>query len=89
MLHLNIVWRPFGHPIEDRPLALCDGSTIEDVNLVACDHVTRHYTSETSYMLRSPQQRWYYLAHQTPDEVLFFKNFDADPDVRAKRGCTY
>ena len=40
-------------------------------------------------MLRNPRQRWYYLGHQRPEEVLLFKNFDSDPDVKAKRGFTY
>ena len=74
-------------PIYDRPLALCDGSTISREDLVLCDHVTQRYVAETTYLLRNPQQKWYYLDQQRPDEVLLFKNFDSDESVKAQ--CTY
>lgn len=36
------------------------------------------------YGLYSPDHKWYYLHHQTPEEILLFKIFDSDLDVPAK-----
>ena len=54
---------------------------------MTCDHVTERYVAETTYLLRNPKQKWYFLNEQRPDEVLLFKNFDSDDDVEAK--CAY
>lgn len=77
------VWRPIKHHIEDWPLALCDGSTLEGSDLIPCDHVTEKFATDTIYPLRNPRQKWYYLNRQTPEEAILFKNFDSAEDVEA------
>lgn len=77
------VWRPIKHHIEDWPLALCDGSSLEGSDLIPCDHVTEKFATDTIYPLRNPRQKWYYLNKQTPEEVILFKNFDSAEDVEA------
>lgn len=77
------VWRPIKHHIEDWPLALCDGSTLEGSDLIPCDHVTEKFATDTIYPLRNPRQKWYYLNKQTPEEAILFKNFDSAEDVEA------
>lgn len=77
------VWRPIKHHIEDWPLALCDGSTLEGSDLIPCDHVTEKFATDTIYPLRNPRQKWYYLNKQTPEEAILFKNFDSADDVEA------
>ncbi|KAH9985174.1 hypothetical protein F4779DRAFT_632510 [Xylariaceae sp. FL0662B] len=76
------VWRPIGQ-VREWPLALCDGRTVDDSDLVECDHIRRHYTGSTMYLLERPRHRWYYLSNQTPDEVIIFKNFDSSENVEA------
>ena len=80
----NSVWRPLEHPVEDFPLAVCDGSSVSPADLMAVDHVRKHYVGESLYPLYSPGLRWYFLNRQTKDEVLVFKTFDSSPDARAK-----
>ncbi|KAG4424071.1 hypothetical protein IFR04_002767 [Cadophora malorum] len=80
---LNI-WRPYDYAIEDCPLALCDGSTINENDLLVADHITRTYTGETVYPLYNPAAKWYYLSQQKKDEVLILKIFDSDPTVQAR-----
>jgi hypothetical protein len=55
---------------------------VEESDLVATDHVRRHYTGETYYVLQNRSHRWFYLSDQRPEEVLVFKNFDSE-DVAA------
>ncbi|ETS78888.1 hypothetical protein PFICI_08741 [Pestalotiopsis fici W106-1] len=77
------IWRPIRGPVEDYPLALCDGTSVSDVDLIACDHVRRNFKGETIYPYYSPNQKWYYLSKQEKDEVLLIKMFDSDPSVKA------
>lgn len=78
------VWRPINHPVEDMPLAVCDGSTVQPSDLVETDHVRTSYIGSTMYLMSRPEHRWHYVSRQRPDEVLLFKNFDSASDVAAK-----
>lgn len=77
-------WKPL-RTIEDAPLAVCDGSTVRESNLVATDLVKRTYMGETAFVLPSAAYRWYYMNKQQPDEVLLIKNFDSDLSCKARR----
>ncbi|KAH8592065.1 hypothetical protein B0O99DRAFT_718249 [Bisporella sp. PMI_857] len=78
------VWRPLENPVEDSPLAVCDGSTVDDSILVAVDHVRRDYVGEYFRLIPSAKLKWYYLSKQTKDEVLLLKMYDSSPSVKAK-----
>lgn len=81
---MRSVWRPLFNPIENYPLAVCDGSTVPADMLVAVDHVRKNYVGEGLYPLARPKYRWHYLNRQTKDEVLLIKTFDSKEDVPAK-----
>lgn len=66
---------------------MCDGRTVDSSDLVETDHVRRHYSGSTLYLMHNPAQRFYYMSKQSKNEVLIFKNFDSKPDVEAK--CKY
>lgn len=70
--------------MEDWPLAVCDGQTVDGRDLVETDHVRRQYSGSTLYLMRNPNQRFFYMSKQSKDEVLIFKNFDSKPEVKAK-----
>ena len=80
---LGSVWRPLIDSVEDWPLAVCDGQTVNGSDLVETDHVRRQYSGSTLYLMRNPNQRFYYMSKQSKDEVLIFKNFDSQPEVKA------
>ncbi|MCJ1405772.1 hypothetical protein MMC11_009002, partial [Xylographa trunciseda] len=77
------VWRPLVPAVEDWPLALCDGSTVQRRDLVETDHVRRHYTGSTMYLMRRAAQAFYYMSRQGPEDVVVFKNFDSRRGVGA------
>lgn len=87
MTNDSSIWRPLNHPVVDNSLAVCDGRTVEDGELVEADHITKVYLGRTMYGLQSPRHKWYYLGSQQPDELFFIKIFDSDPNVAAKRQC--
>jgi hypothetical protein len=84
VLTFNSVWRPLHHRVEDYPLALCDGSSVETDDLIESDHIRRHYLGSTLYLLNRPSHKWHYWNKQEPDEVIIFKNFDSSSNVKAK-----
>ncbi|KAI0101704.1 methyltransferase CmcJ [Nemania sp. FL0031] len=77
------VWRPLEHEVEDQPLAYCSAPTLSQTDLVECDHVRRQYKGATLYPYFNPEQKWYYLSNQSPDEVTLLKIFDSSEDVKA------
>lgn len=77
----NSVWRPLVEYVEDWPIALCDGSTIDPADLVEIDNVRRHYTGASMYALYNDNQKWYYMSKQRRSDVLLFKTFDSRKDV--------
>ena len=72
-------WRPLLHPADERPMAMCDYSTVDTVDLIAADRVSREYTGETFYLQHNENQKWYWISGQTPEEMLLFVNYDSDP----------
>jgi hypothetical protein len=79
-------WQVLSLPPQDFPLAICDGSTVLDTDLVEevyDGYGLRHYKLGVHY---SPLQRWYYFPNMTPDEFILFKGYDTD-DTRSARAA--
>lgn len=70
--------------MEDWPLAVGDGSTVDRRDLVEADHIRRHYMGSTMYLMRNSRHKFYYMSKQSKDDVLIFKNFDSSPNVAAQ-----
>ncbi|KAI0908005.1 hypothetical protein F4823DRAFT_640684 [Ustulina deusta] len=77
------VWKPLCNPVEEWALAVCDGTTVKPEDLVETDSVRQGSVSTNYYAKYAPEQMWYYLRHQSPEEALIFKHFDSKPSVRA------
>ncbi|KAI0433183.1 hypothetical protein F5Y09DRAFT_299959 [Xylaria sp. FL1042] len=77
------VWKPLCNSVEEWALAVCDGTTVKPEDLVETDSVRQGSVSTNYYAKYAPEQMWYYLAHQSPEEALIFKHFDSEPGVRA------
>jgi hypothetical protein len=84
LIRLLSVWRPVYHPVEDWPLAICDGSSVDAYALVETDIVRVGHLSSNLFAMHRACHRWYYLPQQKPEEVLIFKQFDTNFDVQAK-----
>ncbi|KAK2740664.1 hypothetical protein FQN57_006034 [Myotisia sp. PD_48] len=80
-LRIINIWRPIRGPVQQWPLAVCDGNTVHPHNLIETDHVRRQYAGCTLYALKDPGMKWYYMKNQRDDEVLLFKNFDSNENV--------
>lgn len=79
----NVWWLVTDAP-QDRPLALCDATTIGPADLllghaqtVGPNQSTRDY-GEVAFQRYSPRQRWFWYPQLGPDRVLLFCGFDSD-----------
>jgi hypothetical protein len=86
------VWRPIVGPMQDRPLAVCDASSVATDDLLPWMTVTRldekglrsatgEIREDESYVTAwNPEHRWYYAPDMMPTEALLFKTYDSDTD---------
>ncbi|CAG8316643.1 unnamed protein product [Penicillium nalgiovense] len=74
------MWRPINGPVEDQPIAVCDGRTVDTSKLVETDMTRGDYTGTLLYPLYDPSniRKWYYLSRQGAEDVLLFKSFDSE-----------
>ncbi|KUJ11832.1 uncharacterized protein LY89DRAFT_688334 [Mollisia scopiformis] len=63
--------------------SVCDCRTISMSSLVQGDLVTPRTISENCWVRYNPEQQWYWLSDQSPDEVTLFLQFDFA--IRGKR----
>ena len=71
-------------PVENWPLAFCNGSTVHPDELVETDHIRRGYAGAMLYLLYSSSHRWYFMNKQSKNDVALLKIFDSSPATKAK-----
>ena len=75
------VWRPIGHPVAHNPLAVADYRTLDtEHDLIPTQLIYPDRVGETFSVKFNPQLTWYFLSHQTPEEVTLIKCFDSEED---------
>jgi len=79
------VWKPLRNPVEDWPLAVCDGSGVRDDDFLETDHIRRKYNGANLNLLYKDRLNWYYLRNQGPNEPLLLKQFDSRQGLPAIR----
>ncbi|GIK05167.1 hypothetical protein Aspvir_009270 [Aspergillus viridinutans] len=77
---LNL-WRPINSPVENHPLAVCDGSSYDPSKLLEADIIREKYTGHMMYALYDPGMAWYYKSRQRDDEIVIFKSYDSKDGV--------
>jgi hypothetical protein len=80
------LWRPIRGPVQDTPLAMLDGRTVKDGDLVASDLIYPNRRGETYSVKYSSDHRWFYFPEMTPDEAILLKCYDSETDGRTRFG---
>jgi hypothetical protein len=80
------LWRPIRGPVRDTPLAMLDGTTVKDGDLVASDLVYPNRSGETYSVKYNPDHRWFYFPEMMPDEAILLKCYDSATDGRTRFG---
>src|SRR5262249_31940273 len=78
------LWRPIRGPVRDTPLAMCDGQTVAEGDLVASDLIYPNRRGETYSVKFNPDHRWIYFPEMTPDEAILLKCYDSATDGRTR-----
>jgi hypothetical protein len=78
------MWRSVLLECQDRPLALCDFTSIDANDLVATDRVYPTIIQETYHVKYNQQQRWYWLPRQRSDEPFLFVTYDSQAGSNAR-----
>ncbi|MCJ1369111.1 hypothetical protein MMC20_000319 [Loxospora ochrophaea] len=68
-------WRPLVDVVKSQPLAVCHSASLREKDLIACDMIYPHVTTEIFHVLHNPNQKWYFLREQKQDEVLLMRNY--------------
>ncbi|KAI5477744.1 hypothetical protein MNV49_005933 [Pseudohyphozyma bogoriensis] len=74
------VWRPLSYPAVDCPLAVLDYRTLDMNDLKATDLILSNEggrKGENFSLVHNPDQKWYYMANQSPSEPVVFKIYDS------------
>lgn len=82
------VWRPLVDVVQERPLALCDWSTIKSTDWELCDQIHDNRVDEAMYLLHSDHHKWYWLSLQQKSEMSVFVVWDSlksKPGSQSKR----
>ncbi|OLN81034.1 Uncharacterized protein in dcmA 3'region 1 [Colletotrichum chlorophyti] len=83
------IWRPIKTVYKD-PLAVADGNTVAEEDLVGAAIIYPRHRAETWTIKPNPAHRWYYKSKQRPDEPLLIKCFDSDTSVvRRAAHCAF
>ena len=80
------LWRPIRGPVRDTPLAMLDGTTVKEGDLVASDLIYPNRSGETYSVKYNPDHRWFYFPDMTPDEAILLKCYDSATDGRTRFG---
>ena len=78
------MWRSMLPECEDQPLAMCDFASIDPSDLVPTDRVYPTSSQEIYHVKHNPQQKWYWLPKQRPDEPFLFMTFDSKSGLVAR-----
>lgn len=79
LMYQYSIWRPISGPVEDDPIAMCDGRTLDTSKLIETNMIRGDYNGQLMYPLYDPSHacQWYYMSGQGVEDVLLFKSFDS------------
>jgi len=82
------VWRSIAdEPVATRPIAFCDGQTVEPNDLVVFEIHYPNRIGENYFARHSPRHRWYYYPAATRDEALLIKQWDSAGPLARSNGA--
>jgi hypothetical protein len=74
------LWRPLVPVVRDVPLGVLDARSVAPSDLLEYDLIYPDRIGGNYTIRHNPNHKWYYLPHQTSDEVLLFKQWDSSEE---------
>ena len=75
IIQLN-VWRPTCSKVMSSPLAIADGRSINQKDLIATDQIFPDRIGEIYHLAFDEKQKWYWVSEMKENEALIFKGWD-------------
>lgn len=72
------VWRPLNGPVMGFPLAVADGETVQNDDLIPIEHRYPNRNGQTAAVRFNPEQKWFYWSGMTNEERLLLKCYDSE-----------
>ena len=77
------VWKPIS-TVEERPLGMCDTTTVAEDDYFKLVLRYRDRTGENYLLKHSPRHRWWYFPNMTPEQLVLLKTYDSATDGTAR-----
>ncbi|KAL2143243.1 hypothetical protein VTI28DRAFT_10615 [Corynascus sepedonium] len=71
------IWRPLVPMVSEKPLALCDWSSVSSGDWELCDQVLKDRVDEAMYLKHKPEHQWWWMPDQQHDELSLFVVWDS------------
>lgn len=78
------LWRTIAGTVKSAPLAMCDATSVDKEDWVACGLDYGDRMGEIYNVSFNAEHQWQYFPDMTSDEVLIFKNYDSAEDGRTR-----
>ncbi|KAF2094390.1 hypothetical protein NA57DRAFT_60436 [Rhizodiscina lignyota] len=78
------VWKPLHNIVEERPLAMCDTTSVPPDDFFKLHLWYRDRKGENYVMRYSPEHKWWYFPKMHPDQAILLKTYDSETDGRAR-----
>lgn len=78
------VWRSAAGPVYRSPVALCDGSTVAEKDVIVVERRGVDRVGEICRIAFSESHRWFYYPRLDPGEVLLIKTHDSGANGRCR-----
>jgi hypothetical protein len=78
------IWRPICPSVRREPLAIADGRSIGNAELVPSARVYPDRVGEVYHITYNPNHRWHYFPEMQRNEAIVFKCYDSATDGRAR-----
>ena len=77
-------WKPLKHPVEEKPLAMCDVTSASKDDMIKMVLRYRDRNGEIYVMRHSSSHKWWYFPNMRPQHALLLKTYDSETDGRAR-----
>ncbi|CAM1505657.1 Fc.00g112940.m01.CDS01 [Cosmosporella sp. VM-42] len=86
-IRLVNTWRAMVPVVERQPLALCDPRSVLPEQMISCDRILCDTLGEVYLLQHHPENKWYWLEHQTSSEPYLILTWDSEAGGHAR--CEY
>src|SRR4051794_76951 len=86
MHNLASIWRSLVPVVRQKPLGICDWSSVRSPDWELCDQVMDDRVDEAMYLVHKPEHKWWWLPEQSHKELTIFVVWDSEKFKNGQQG---